>query len=368
MSISRILADLRAAAPVVAPSLLSCDFAELREEIRRLEQGGARLLHVDIMDGHFVPNLSIGVPVVEAIRRSTALPLDVHLMISEPGRYLRRFREAGADMLTFHIEADGDPRPLLQEIRGLGAVAGISLNPPTPAERLDGCLDLCDLVLVMGVMPGFGGQAFDPVALSKLRRLRDRLGSRGLLSVDGGVNADTVGDCAEAGADLLVTGSALFSHNNYGQFIDEMTGLARAGRKCGFSDVEYRVDSSRFYRLRCTAADSGKPGYPLERTGLGRGPRGGGAVARPRPDGPVRARFAALPANGRDHCEGLGDQAEEGRIACRTSTRVCGRGCWWKTFATSSRRFIASGRSSRRTSARRKARCSARPTVGFARR
>jgi len=228
MSVSRILADLQAAAPLVVPSLLSCDFAELREEIRRVEEGGARVLHLDIMDGHFVPNLSIGLPVVEAIRRSTDLPLDVHLMISEPAGYLRRFRDAGADLLTIHIEAVGEPGSLLREIRALGAGAGISLNPPTPVDTLGGCLDLCDLVLVMGVMPGFGGQAFEPVALTKLRRLRALLGPKALLSVDGGVNAETVGPCAEAGADLLVTGSALFSQDNYGRFIDEMTGLARA--------------------------------------------------------------------------------------------------------------------------------------------
>ena len=228
MSVSRILDDLRAAAPLVAPSLLACDFAELREEIRRVEEGGARVLHLDIMDGHFVPNLSIGLPVVEAVRRSTELPLDVHLMISEPARYVRRFREAGADLLTIHIETVSDPRPLLREIRGLGAGVGISLNPPTPVDAVEGCLDLCDLVLVMGVMPGFGGQAFEPVALAKLRRLRAVAGAKVLLSVDGGVNTDTVGPCAEAGADLLVTGSALFSQDNYGRFIDEMTGLARA--------------------------------------------------------------------------------------------------------------------------------------------
>ena len=144
------------------------------------------MLHLDIMDGHFVPNLSFGLPVVEAIRRSTELPLDVHLMISEPARYVRQFRKAGADLLTIHIEAVADPRPLLREIRALGAGAGISLNPPTPVETLDGCLDLCDLVLVMSVMPGFGGQAFEPVALEKLRRLRALAGPDVLLSVDGG--------------------------------------------------------------------------------------------------------------------------------------------------------------------------------------
>jgi ribulose-phosphate 3-epimerase len=231
MSSSRILADLHAAAPLVAPSLLSCDFAELREEIRRVEQCGAKLLHLDIMDGHFVPNLSIGLPVVEAIRRSTKLPLDVHLMISEPARYAKRFREAGADLLTIHIEAVPDPRELLGEIRTLGAGVGISLNPPTPVESLNGCLDLCDFVLVMSVMPGFGGQKFESVALEKLRYLRTLCGSRLLLSIDGGVNIDTVGPCAAAGADIFVAGSALFSLPQYDPFIDKMTGLAKSAKE-----------------------------------------------------------------------------------------------------------------------------------------
>jgi ribulose-phosphate 3-epimerase len=231
MSSSRILADLHAAAPVVNPSLLACDFAELREEIRRVERGGAKLLHLDIMDGHFVPNLSFGLPVVEAVRRSTDLPLDVHLMISEPGRYVKRFREAGADLLTIHIEVAPDPRALLGEIRAMGAGVGISLNPPTPVESLSECLDLCDIVLVMSVMPGFGGQEFETEALEKLRYLRATGGSRLLLSVDGGVNLDTVGPCAAAGADLFVAGSALFSQQDYGRFIDEMSGLARSAKE-----------------------------------------------------------------------------------------------------------------------------------------
>jgi ribulose-phosphate 3-epimerase len=230
MSASRILDDLRAAAPLVEPSLLACDFANLAHEIRKVEDAGARLLHLDIMDGHFVPNLSIGVPVVEAVRRSTRLPLDVHLMISEPGRYVKAFREAGADLLTIHIETVSDPRALLREIRALGAGAGISLNPPTPLARLDGCLDLCDLVLVMSVMPGFGGQAFDGDAVSRLRQLRAKIGPRVLLQVDGGINPETVGPCAEAGVDLFVTGSALFSQNDYGKFINEMTDLAKSHR------------------------------------------------------------------------------------------------------------------------------------------
>jgi ribulose-phosphate 3-epimerase len=170
------------------------------------------------------------VPVVEAVRRSTDLPLDVHLMISEPARFLRPFRDAGADLLTIHVEAQPDPRPLLTEIRALGAAAGIALNPPTPVAAIEGCLDLCDLVLVMSVRPGFGGQEFEPVALEKLRRLRELAGDRVLLSVDGGVNAATVSACARAGAQVFVTGSALFSQADYGQFIDQMGRLARAAR------------------------------------------------------------------------------------------------------------------------------------------
>jgi ribulose-phosphate 3-epimerase len=231
MSISQTLQNLHAAAPLVVPSLLACDFGELREEIRRVERAGAHSLHLDIMDGHFVPNLSFGLPVVEAVRRLTDLPLDVHLMISEPGRYVRQFRKAGADLLTVHIEVLADPRPLLEEIRALGAGVGISLNPPTPIEALDGCLDLCDLVLVMSVMPGFGGQTFEPMALEKLHGLRAAVGSRVLLSVDGGLGLDTVGPCAEAGADLFVTGSALFSQSDYRRFINEMTGLARLAKE-----------------------------------------------------------------------------------------------------------------------------------------
>ena len=180
------------------------------------------------MDGHFVPNLSFGLPVVEAIRGVTRLPLDVHLMISEPARYVEAFRRAGADMLTIHIEAVPDPRPLLRQIRQLGAVAGISLNPPTPLAAVEPYLDHCDLVLVMSVMPGFGGQAFEPEALEKLRRLRAAAGADLLLSVDGGVQTDNIGLCAEAGADIFVTGTALFSQPDYRHTIAEWTELARS--------------------------------------------------------------------------------------------------------------------------------------------
>ena len=193
MSDSRVAADLLAVAPLVAPSLLACDFAELREEIRRVEAGGARVLHLDIMDGHFVPNLSFGMPVVKAIRRSTDLPLDVHLMISEPARYAEAFRKAGADLMTFHIEAVPEPRPLLEEIRRLGAAAGISLNPPTPVEALDrlprplrlGAGDERDARLRRpGVRAGGAGQAPPRAGAGRAGRA---------VSVDGGVNRETVG-------------------------------------------------------------------------------------------------------------------------------------------------------------------------------
>ncbi len=231
MCVSRLLDDLHQAAPLVGPSLLACDLARVADEVQLLEQAGVRVLHLDVMDGHFVPNLSFGVPVVEAIRRVTELPLDVHLMVSEPGHLLGAFREAGADLLTIHVEAAQRPVELLDQIRQLGAGVGISLNPPTPLEALDGCLEQCDLVLVMSVMPGYCGQEFDPSAVEKLRRLRERVGQRVLLSVDGGINRQTVGVCAEAGADLFITGSALFAEDDYARFVREMTDLARDGRQ-----------------------------------------------------------------------------------------------------------------------------------------
>jgi len=231
MSIARLLDELHDAAPLVGPSLLACDLAHLADEVQRLEHSGVRVLHLDVMDGHFVPNLSFGIPVVEAVRRATNLPLDVHLMVSEPGHLLRPFREAGADLLTIHVEAAERPAELLRQIRDLGAGTGISLNPPTPLEALDGCLELCDLVLVMSVMPGYCGQQFEPSAVDKLRRLRQTANRRLLLSIDGGVNRETVEVCAEAGADLFVTGSALFAEDDYGKFVREMSELARGRRQ-----------------------------------------------------------------------------------------------------------------------------------------
>ena len=221
MSRRRHLRELASAAPVVLPSLLLCDFGHLADELDRLEEAGARALHLDVMDGHFVPNMSYGLTLVETIRRLSDLPLDVHLMIANPteNEYLVRYYHAGADVLTIHAEALDDPRSALEQIAALGASAGLAINPPTPVESIEGCLDLCDLVLVMSVQAGFGGQAFDPVALEKLRWLRDRTSNGNaedvVLEIDGGINEETIGPCAEAGAQLFVAGSAIFRGDDY---------------------------------------------------------------------------------------------------------------------------------------------------------
>jgi ribulose-phosphate 3-epimerase len=219
---------LRAARPAVLPSLLFCDFGALRGEVEAAEAAGAAAMHLDVMDGHFVPNFTYGLPIVEAVRRATELPVDVHLMIDEPARYIGEFRAAGADVITIHAEAVDDPRPLLDEIRELGAAAGLAVNPPTPLSAIEASLPHCDLVLVMSVNAGFGGQEFDDVALAKLRTLRDRGGLDALLEVDGGIAADTIGPCAQAGADLFVVGSAIFRSDDYAATIRELRSAAAA--------------------------------------------------------------------------------------------------------------------------------------------
>lgn len=197
----------------IAPSILSADFSRLGEEIAAVKRGGATILHVDVMDGHFVPNLTIGLPVVRSLAKATDLPLDAHLMISEPGRYAQQFVEAGARMVSVHVEADAHLHRTLAAIRAAGAQAGVVLNPATPVETLVEALPFADYVLVMSVNPGFGGQKFIPNALDKLRRLRRMIGERQLatrLEIDGGVDLENIASVVAAGAEIIVAGSAIF--------------------------------------------------------------------------------------------------------------------------------------------------------------
>lgn len=197
----------------IAPSILSSDFANLASEVAEAEAGGADCIHVDVMDGHFVPNITIGPAVVAALRKTTRLPLDVHLMIEHPDRYLEAFAKAGADILTVHVEAATHLQRTLSTIRQLGAKAGAALNPATPLVMIEDVLDDLDLILVMSVNPGFGGQQFIPNALPKLARCRALIDSHGgtiALEVDGGIGPETAGKAVAAGATLLVAGSAIY--------------------------------------------------------------------------------------------------------------------------------------------------------------
>jgi ribulose-phosphate 3-epimerase len=218
---------LRRSAPAILPSLLQCDFGNLQRVVDDLQRSGTQGLHLDVMDGNFVPNLTYGMPILAGLRRLTDLPLDCHLMINHPDQYIDQFCDAGADMITFHIEAVTDARPILTRIRERGVGAGVALNPATPLSAIAGCLDLCDMVLVMSVQAGFGGQKFDPVALDKLQQLRE-LAPQVLREIDGGINQQTIAQSARAGAQLFVVGSAIFSHADYGPVIKELTNLAKA--------------------------------------------------------------------------------------------------------------------------------------------
>jgi ribulose-phosphate 3-epimerase len=212
----------------IAPSILSADFMRLGDEIRAAEEAGAHLLHIDVMDGHFVPNITIGFSIVESIRKITRLPLDVHLMIDYPDRYIRDFAKAGAEYLTVHSEASVHLHRSIQMIRECGSRPGVSINPATPVSVLENIIADIDLVLLMSVNPGFGGQRFIPMTLDKIRGIKKMLSAAGLtplIEVDGGVKPDNAKEIADAGADILVMGSAFFGSKDYRKTMEELNGL-----------------------------------------------------------------------------------------------------------------------------------------------
>jgi ribulose-phosphate 3-epimerase len=214
----------------IAPSILSADFSRLGDEVRAVAAAGADYIHVDVMDGHFVPNITIGPLVVEAVRKVTDLPLDVHLMIENADRYIPDFATAGADIIVVHAEASVHLHRTIQLIKSLGKRAGVSLNPATPLSALEYVLDELDLVLLMTVNPGFGGQSFIEACLPKIHALRamlDRRGSEAELEVDGGVKIDNIARIAYAGADVFVAGSAVFGSKDYGETIKELKRRAK---------------------------------------------------------------------------------------------------------------------------------------------
>ena len=211
--------------PLIAPSILSADFGRLTEAVHQLEAAGADWIHIDVMDGHFVPNLTVGPPIVEALRKVTSLPLDVHLMMTNPDDYIEEFAQAGADYLTVHVETCPHLHRTLQSIAEHQVKTGVTLNPATSVNSIEQVAGEVDLVLVMSVNPGFGGQKFIPSSLEKIARVRqllDQSQSRGFLEVDGGVNLQNAGSIIKAGADVLVSGSAIFGSADYSSTIQQM--------------------------------------------------------------------------------------------------------------------------------------------------
>lgn len=213
--------QLRAEESVILPSLLLCDFGDLAGELVRLEDAGVKALHLDVMDGQFVPNLTYGMPIVEGLRKRTNLPLDVHLMIAEPSKYIPQFVEAGADCITIHAEIEEDYRAVLSQIRDFGVGVGLAINPDTALQTVEKDLSEIDLLLAMSVQAGFGGQAFNPAALEKLKSAQAQNPDL-LLQVDGGINLETIASCREAGASLFVVGSAIFRQPDYRVAIERL--------------------------------------------------------------------------------------------------------------------------------------------------
>ncbi len=213
----------------IAPSILACDLANLASEVRKVESGGAPVIHVDVMDGHFVPNITLGVPVLASLRKATSLPLDVHLMIERPGEYVEAFAHAGADRILIHQEATAHLDRVLAQIRDLKVEAGVVINPGTPVATLVEVLDRVDTVLVMSVNPGFGGQSFIPGALNKIRELkllRPRYNGAYRIEVDGGVDMKNVAELVQAGADTLVAGTSIFHTSDPAAAVRQMQALA----------------------------------------------------------------------------------------------------------------------------------------------
>lgn len=211
---------------LIAPSILASDFSRLAEEIKAVEKAGADWIHVDVMDGVFVPNITIGIPVLKSIRKITGLPLDVHLMIAKPENYIEPFSDAGADIITIHAEATPHMDRSIMHIKSLGKRAGISINPGTSITTIDDILEIVDMVLIMSVNPGYGGQKFISYTLKKVKALKEILTERELdhvlIEIDGGITAKTIHDAAQAGVDVFVAGSAVFGADDYGTAIAEL--------------------------------------------------------------------------------------------------------------------------------------------------
>ncbi|MCA9086223.1 MAG: ribulose-phosphate 3-epimerase [Planctomycetaceae bacterium] len=221
-----MLSWLRQHRPVIAPSMLKCDFGNLRAECEKIDAANLPLYHLDVMDGHFVPNLSYGPMVIERLRELTDVPFDAHLMISDPARYLDEYLRAGCEAITFHFEAVPEPVGLLERIREADRVSGLAINPATPLEKVEPFLDHCDLLLIMSVNPGFGGQKFMPDVLPKVRQARELAGERLLISMDGGIAEKTIGQCAAAGTDIFVAGSSIFDFEDYRRAADQLISQA----------------------------------------------------------------------------------------------------------------------------------------------